>query len=501
MKQSLELGLSQQLKMTPQLQQAIRLLQLSTAELQAEIQEALESNPLLETQDEQEQQGNDGEQDNDLSPESLAASPSDTASDSDIEFQNNESIPDELPVDVSWEDTFSQQTSDHIPVQTAKNTVTSDDYDPFATARKPEELLDHLYWQFEMTPFSTSDRLIAETIIDSVNVEGYLNTTVEEVLATVSEDSEYEYELEEVETVLHRIQNFDPAGVAARNLQECLLIQLNQLSLDTPYLALAVRLIKEHLDDLGHHNYKEIMKSLQISERRLQNALMLIQTLNPRPGTTIDPSEPEYVVPDVIVRKMSGRWVTELNPEIAPNLGINATYSSMIKKRDNSEQNNYLRNNLNDARWFIKSLQSRNQTLLNVATCIVEKQQDFFEHGPEHMKPMVLFDIAQEVGMHESTISRVTTKKYMHTPKAIYELKYFFSSHVKTHDGGTASATAIRALIKKLIDAETKPLSDNKIAQLLSEQGYEVARRTVAKYRESMSIPPSNERKKLLVTK
>lgn len=501
MKQSLELGLSQQLKMTPQLQQAIRLLQLSTVELQAEIQEALDSNPLLEIQEEHENTVADSNYDASKNTESNVETEVVAAVDTDIEFQNSESMPDELPVDVNWEDTFSQQTFDHIPAKTAKSASSSGDYDPFATARKPEELLDHLYWQFDMAPFSVSDRVIGEAIIDGIDADGYLRTSMEDILATVSVDTEYEYDIDEVNTVLRRIQNFDPPGVASRNLQECLLIQLSHLSLDTPHVELAIRLVEAHMDDLGQHNYKDIMRALQISERRLHNALLLIQSLNPRPGTTVDPTEPEYIVPDVIVKKVNGCWVTDLNPEIASNLGINSTYSNMIKKRDNSEQNNYLKNNYNEARWFIKSLQSRNQTLLNVARCIVEKQQDFFEYGPEHMKPMVLFDIAEEVGMHESTISRVTTKKYMHTPKEIYELKYFFSSHIKTHDGGTASATAMRALIKKLIDEETKALSDNKIAQLLSEQGFEVARRTVAKYRESMSIPPSNERKKLLVTK
>jgi len=251
---------------------------------------------------------------------------------------------------------------------------------------------------------------------------------------------------------------------------------------------------------LGNRDYAQLLRRSRLKEDQLKHVLGLITSLNPRPGNVIDRTEPDYVIPDVIVYKRNERWRVELNPEIAPRIRVNASYASLIKRADSSVDNTYMRDQLQEAKWFIKSLQSRNETLLKVTTRIVEHQQGFLDQGEEAMKPLILSEIALAVGMHESTISRVTTQKFMHTPRGIFELKYFFSSHVSTDAGGECSSTAIRAMIKKLIAAETpkKPLSDSKIATMLGKQGIQVARRTVAKYREALQIPPSNERKRLV---
>jgi RNA polymerase sigma-54 factor len=300
--------------------------------------------------------------------------------------------------------------------------------------------------------------------------------------------------------VLKRIQHFDPAGVAARDLQECLLLQLRQLSPETMWLGQAKLVISHYLNLLGSRDYAQLMRRSRLKEDELRDVLHLIQTLNPRPGESVVHNEPEYIIPDVIVKKLNGRWRVELNPEIAPKIRVNNNYAGFIKRADNSTDNTFMKDQLQEAKWFIKSLQSRNETLLKVASKIVLHQQGFLDYGDEAMKPLILHDIAQAVDMHESTISRVTTQKYMHTPRGIFELKYFFSSHVSTSSGGECSSTAIRAIIKKLIAAENpkKPLSDSKIAEVLKDQGINVARRTIAKYREAMSIPPSNERKRLV---
>ena len=285
-----------------------------------------------------------------------------------------------------------------------------------------------------------------------------------------------------------------------RQPQECLLIQLGQLPEATPLLSQATALCRDHFNLLANQDQVQIKRRLKVDDGQLSEIMQLIRSLNPRPGTLIAQSEPEYVIPDIFVSKRNGRWTVELNIEATPKLRVNSDYASLIRRADQSEDNTFLKNHLQEARWFIKSLMSRNETILRVASKIVEYQRGFFEHGEEAMKPLVLRDIAEALEMHESTISRVTTQKYMHTPRGTLEFKYFFSSHVSTSAGGECSSTAIRALIKKLIAAEkpNKPLSDNKIATILSEQGIEVARRTVAKYRESMGIPPSNERKRLI---
>lgn len=513
MKASLQLKLGQSLTMTPQLQQAIRLLQLSTLDLQQEIQQALESNPLLETSEDDDQTETpsaDGDQNQDNTPNETptdntadmaadAASSdwdeSETGPDWQSENEIPDTLPDDLPVDTAWEDVYQS-----APASAARNDD-ENDHD-FETRNSPTETLrDHLEWQLNLTPLSERDQAIAHALMDAVDERGYLTSPLDEIYAGLIDDTEEDpLEMDEVEAVLRRLQYFDPPGVFARDLQDCLLIQLNQLPPETPWLAQARLVITHYINLLGNRDYAQLLRRSRLKEDQLRDVLALITSLNPRPGDIIDRTEPDYVIPDVIVRKHNGRWRVELNPEIAPRIRVNSSYASLIRRADSSADNTYLRDQLQEAKWFIKSLQSRNETLLKVATRIVEYQQGFLDYGEEAMKPLILSDIAQVVEMHESTISRVTTQKYMHTPRGIFELKYFFSSHVSTDEGGECSSTAIRAMIKKLIAAETpkKPLSDSKIAAMLGEQGINVARRTVAKYREAMHIPPSNERKRLV---
>ncbi|EOA4838996.1 RNA polymerase factor sigma-54 [Escherichia coli] len=477
MKQGLQLRLSQQLAMTPQLQQAIRLLQLSTLELQQELQQALESNPLLEQIDTHEEIDTRETQDS----ETL-----DTA-----DALEQKEMPEELPLDASWDTIYTAGT----PSGTSGDYI--DDELPVYQGETTQTLQDYLMWQVELTPFSDTDRAIATSIVDAVDDTGYLTVPLEDILESMGDE---EIDIDEVEAVLKRIQRFDPVGVAAKDLRDCLLIQLSQFDKTTPWLEEARLIISDHLDLLANHDFRTLMRVTRLKEDVLKEAVNLIQSLDPRPGQSIQTGEPEYVIPDVLVRKHNGHWTVELNSDSILRLQINQHYASMCNNARNDGDSQFIRSNLQDAKWLIKSLESRNDTLLRVSRCIVEQQQAFFEQGEEYMKPMVLADIAQAVEMHESTISRVTTQKYLHSPRGIFELKYFFSSHVNTEGGGEASSTAIRALVKKLIAAENpaKPLSDSKLTSLLSEQGIMVARRTVAKYRESLSIPPSNQRKQLV---
>jgi RNA polymerase sigma-54 factor len=403
----------------------------------------------------------------------------------------SDSMPDDLPVDTQWEDLVPSSAPPPAPAE-------SSDYDLDGRNSSTDSLRDELLWQLGLTRLSDTDRVIALTIIDATADNGRLEASVEELHEQLAE--ELDIELDEVVAVLHRLQRFEPTGVCARDLRECLLIQLQQLSADTPWLEQARVLINRHIGQLGSGDYAQILRRTRLKEEELKAVLALVQTLDPYPGESIGEDSTEYIVPDVFVSKRNGRWVVELNPDIAPRLRINNEYASLIKRADASSDNTFLRDNLQEARWFLKSLQSRNETLMKVASKIVERQRNFLEYGEEAMKPLVLHDIAEEVEMHESTISRVTTRKYMHTPRGIFELKYFFSSHVATTSGGECSSTAIRALIRKLVAAENprKPLSDNKITLLLEEQGIQVARRTVAKYRDTLFIPPSNERKRLV---
>jgi RNA polymerase sigma-54 factor len=499
MKQSLQLRIGQSLTMTPQLQQAIRLLQLSTLELQTEIQQVLDSNPMLEIEEDKpatdplEKNPVDLHEKIDASATDTTTESTDTASQLDID--NNQQIPDELPVDSNWDDIYD------IPV-TISNTAGGDDDKAREflenQSGQGDNLIDHLLSQLRDTNMSDTDRIIAITIIDAIDDDGYLHESVEDIHSSLH--NELDIEQDEVEAVLHMIQRFDPVGIAASDLKECLLLQFDLINpKDIPSATKTRQIINDHLDLLGSHDYAKLKRYTRLSEDELAQTIRFIQTLSPKPGAVIHKSAIQYVVPDVFVRKEKKRWTVELNPDTAPKLRVNPLYASYIQRGTRSDDNTFLKNNLQEARWFIKSLMSRNETLMRVATSIVEHQRTFLEYGDEGMKPLVLRDVAEELELHESTISRVTTQKYMHTPNGVYEFKYFFSSHVGTADGGECSATAIRAMIKKLIDTEEprKPMSDNKIANSLVEQGINVARRTVAKYREAMMIPPSNERKRL----
>ena len=482
MKTSLQLKLGQQLAMTPQLQQAIRLLQLSTLDLQQEIQEALDANTLLEVDENANEESDDTESLNEQANEELDSS----------DALEQQSLPEELPVDTTWDDVYSANTGN-----TGNTGVNFDGELPIYQGETTESLQDYLHWQAQLTPFSELDRAIATAIIDAVDEKGYLTCGCDDILESLGTD---EAELDEVEAVLKRIQQFDPLGVASRNLQECLLLQLNTYPIETPWLKEAQFILSHHLNLLGNRDYRQLMRETKLKEDQLKSVMDLIQCLDPRPGNHIIDYDAQYIVPDLSVFKDSNEWIVTINPDSAPKLRVNEHYASLGKTTVNSADSQFIRTHLQDAKWLIKSLESRNETLLKVARCIVDFQREFFEFGEEAMKPMVLNDIALAVDMHESTISRVTTQKYMHTPKGIFELKYFFSSHVSTDNGGECSSTAIRALVKKLVAVENqaKPLSDNKIATLLADQGIMVARRTIAKYRESLGIPPSNQRKCLL---
>ena len=482
MRQSLQLRIGQHLTMTPQLQQAIRLLQLSTLELQQEIQTVLDGNMMLEVPDEEPHVNQE------------EANKTTTPADEKTSEGSQDLLPDELAVDTSWDDIYDlapspglNQPSDTTPP------------DPGSINSAKQTLHDHLTWQMELTNFSDTDRVIATAIIDSIDDNGYLNSTTELLHQHLSEHLD-ELDLDEVVAVLHKVQSFDPLGVGAVDLQDCLLIQLRQLPDNTKFLPLAIELVSEHMPALGSQDSAKLKRQLGVDEETLGHIITLIQQLNPRPGSGVEETSTQYVTPDVYVAKLKGKWQVSINGEIASNIRINPYYQTLIKKGDKSTDSQTMKNHLQEARWFLKSLQSRNETLMLVSQEIVNRQQEFLEHGAIAMKPMVLRDIADTVEMHESTISRVTTNKYMHTPNGIFELKHFFSSHVSTDSGGECSATAIRAFIKELVNNENpkKPLSDNKIAAILGDKGINVARRTIAKYRESISIPPSSQRKRIL---
>ena len=480
MKQSLHLRLGQQLTMTPQLQQAIKLLQMSTLDLQQEIQQVLDSNIMLE-----------------ISEEESSARDSSSTSDTNIEYSESytsvgsqSNMPDELPIDSSWEDIYETVLAPGI-----SNPETVE----FESQRGNEAtLLDHLLWQLELTIFSERDHAIAIAIIDSVNHEGYLGNTPEDIYQGLQNQFE-DLDFDEIIAVLHRVQQFDPPGIVAIDLSDCLKLQLLQLPETTPYREQALIVVTRHLNLLASHDQAKLLRKLDVTERQLDHIVSLIRTLDPKPGEKIQGSSSEYVIPDVYVTKQNDVWQVNLNQDIAPKLSINTFYSSLIKRADNSKDNVCMKGHLQEAKWFIKNLHNRNDTLLRVARCIIEKQTGFLEHGSIAMKPMVLRDVAEILDLHESTISRVTTQKFMHTPNGIVEFKYFFSSHVSREGGGECSSTAIRAFIKELIDNENqaKPLSDHKIAEFLQEKGINVARRTIAKYREAMCISSSNQRKRL----
>ena len=487
MKISLQLKIGQQLTMTPQLQQAIRLLQLSSLDLHQEIQQNLYDNPLLELAEESEDLP---ENTSENSAHNAETKPLEEAPDSATQDLNGDDwgtkIPQDLPVDANWDDIYQPTTS-------LKNT-SSEPLDFENVHHVTESLRDHLLWQLNLTTVSTTDHLIAENIIDSINNDGMLTTSAEDIWASLSD----EIELDEVVAVLHLIQQFDPPGVGATTLSECLLIQLKQFSTETPLLEEAKKLVSNHLDLVGMRDYRKLEKLTGYTQATVEAATALIQTLSPHPGESITNDDVEYIVPDARVTKVNDHWRVSLNHDITPKLSINQQYAKLIRRADSSEDNTFLKTHLQEAKWFLRSIESRNDTLLRVSSCIIELQQQFLEQGAEAMRPMVLANIAEQLDLHESTISRVTTKKYIDTPQGVFELKYFFSSHVATASGGECSSTAIRAILKKMINAESlaKPLSDNKLTTLLQDMGIQVARRTVAKYREGMGIPSSSERKR-----
>ena len=458
LKPSLQLKLGQTLTMTPQLQQAIRLLQLPVLDLNAEIQDALEENIMLEMED-------------------LPDVPQ-TSNETTAEVET-------IRAEDSWQTRSNQQIQDGGWNGEGRPITEIAD-------ESGQTLHEHLFWQLEMEDFTPRQTVIGEAIIDSISDDGYLSIELDDVAGYL--DEETDVTSDELQETLEKIQRLDPIGVAARSIPECLVLQLRQLDVSTPGLKLAIELAENNLDLVANREYAELRRSLRTSEEDLHDALALVKSCNPKPGLAVSPAATEYVIPDVFVRKVDNRWQVEISPTGVPRLSVNQQYARLLR---GSGDHAVLRTQLQEARWLIRSLEIRNETLAKVATCIVSRQTDFLEHGDEAMKPMVLRDVAEEIGMHESTISRVTTNKYMHTPRGVFEFKYFFSSHLSSANGEDQSSTSVRAKIRKMISAENpaKPLSDSKIAHLLAEDGISVARRTVAKYREAMQIESSSERR------
>jgi len=477
MKHSLQLKLGQHLTLTPQLQQSIRLLQLSTLELNQELEQILQDNPLLEREDEDE------------AGFAAAEAPAHTA---EAEAQSTEtpqpeqaeSEPATALDDADWND-YSTAGGDDEDSDYAQGSVSG------ATLR------EHLLNQLIVSPLTLRDRTLVAALIDDLDDSGFLTQPLEDITASLQTELD-ELEPEEVDTALKHLQNMDPTGVGARNLAECLTLQLRALPPDTPARDAAMRLTAHYLDLLAARDVGKLKKILAIDDAALRAARTLILSLNPRPGAAFGVDETHYVIPDVYVRKVKGMWIASLNADAMPKLRVNRVYADILARhRENG--GSQLASQLQEARWLIKNVQQRFDTILRVSQAIVDRQKHFFEHGEVAMRPLVLREIADAVELHESTISRVTTQKYMMTPRGLYELKYFFGSHVSTDNGGACSSTAIRALIKQLIAAESgkKPLSDGQLAEVLGQQGIVVARRTVAKYRESLQIPPANMRRAL----
>lgn len=471
MKQSLQLKLHQQLTLTPQLQQSIRLLQLSTLELSQEISQMLQENPMLERMDGADQFEN---------------TPSETQSE-----ESTSSERDEIYDEIAWGDRSI------TPSHGSSNQDDDEDHGFQQADAHQDSLHQHLINQLSLTPLSERDRQLIILLIEALDDDGYLTITLEELAELLPE--ELEIDPLELTTALKLLQNFEPVGVGARDLGECLWLQLNTLPETTPDLGLAKKLVKEHLTLLAEREYGKLKKLLGLNDPQFIQLRQLITSLNPRPGAAFTALDARYVVPDVLVKKVKGLWIVNLNPDAMPKLRINEMYAGILRANRGSahEGNGGLSAQLQEARWLIKNVQQRFETILKVSQAIVDRQRMFFEHGEVAMRPLILKEIAESVGLHESTISRVTTQKYMMTPRGLFEFKYFFGSSLATEEGGATSSTAIKALVKQFIDAENqaKPMSDNAIAELLGKQGFVVARRTVAKYRELMNIPPANQRK------
>ena len=479
MKHSLQLRLSQHLTLTPQLQQSIRLLQLSTLELNQELERFLQENPLLE-------------RDEGVS-EAIVLAPGPNGSsggDATAEAPGTNSEESSAP---SEADSFGSERE--APYGSGSREDGDDDDYPQVAAESPT-LRAHLISQLSLTNLSERDRTLVTLLIESLDEDGYLAQDLTELQAMLPE--ELGVELEDLQIALKHLQHFEPTGVGARNLGECLALQLAALPETTPFRKEALEVVCNHLEALAARDFARLRKALRCDDTCLRGLQKLITSLNPRPGREYASDDTRYVVPDVIVRKVKGVWLSALNPDAMPKLRINRLYADILS-RARSSGSQQLASQLQEAKWLIKNVQQRFDTILRVAQAIVDRQRHFFEHGEVAMRPLVLREIAEALDLHESTVSRVTTQKFMHTPRGIFELKYFFGSHVTTESGGSASSTAIRALIKQLVSAENsrKPLSDSQISEILGQQGIVVARRTVAKYRESLQILPVNLRKTL----
>ena len=478
MKPSLQLRLGQSLTLTPQLRQAIRLLQLSSVELEMEINTALESNPLLERPEDAEPEAESSSNESgEGETEPTAPDPADSADDEETRYEDL--APD-------WE----------LSGGSGSGSRDDDDRPEFNTPDE-DDLHDHLLWQLHLTPMSERDRRIAVALIDAIEDDGYLRES-SEVLIEALQPELSGLDEAEIETVRHRLQHFDPLGVASRDLAECLGVQLQALGPEADCRELALKVIENDLESLAKLGPQRLAEQYGVDQESMQEAVELLRSLNPKPGNQVGSGKVEYVVPDAFTFRHSGQWEVRLGPGSAPRLAVNKHYSGLIASAGKSDAS-YLRGQLQEAKWLIRSLETRAETLIKVARCIVRHQTGFLDRGPEAMRPLVLREVADEVGLHESTVSRVTTRKYLHTPRGTFEFKHFFSSSLATSDGGTASSTAIQAMIKRLIEAENprQPLSDSRLALELKNSGITVARRTVAKYREAMNIPSSNERQRI----
>ena len=484
MKQSLQLKFSQHLALTPQLQQSIRLLQLSTQELNQELETILQENPLLERADKNEDGSSiaDSYIPSGSAPETSTPAPADKA---EGESPRQEDFGDdyfEFSGGNRWEE---------------NNNGNDDDNDFSFQESVSLTLREHLISQLSLMPLSEHDQTLCNLLVDTINDDGYLEQTLEDLAEILP--PELEIDILELQTALKHIQHMDPPGIGARNLAECLSLQLKALPEDVPHLQLAITVAEQHLPLLAARDYVKLRKLLHCDDETLRAVQQLVTQLNPRPGAEFTKiGSDHYIQHEIIVKKIKGIWIASLNDEVVPKLRINQLYAGILKRnRDSSSQ--YLMSQMQEAKWMIKNIQQRFSTILRVSQAIVDRQRNFFEHGEVAMRPLVLREIADELELHESTVSRVTTRKYMLTPRGVYELKYFFGSHVATESGGACSATAIRALIKQMVSEENpkKPLSDNQITDVLSKQGIVVARRTIAKYRESLNIPAANQRKSL----
>lgn len=487
MKQSLQLKQSLHLALTPQLQQSIKLLQLSTVELDQEIERYLSENPLLERV---EPAGED--ESADTPPSSYKASPG------PLDNPNDASAPQAEAQENVWSDPPDNGFNDDYSYSSGSRTNRDEDDDSeYSQVPAPEPTLqEHLISQLQLINLTERDRQLAIILVAYLDENGYLNYALEDLYQLISEHMEIE--LEEIQIVLRHIQNLDPTGVGARSLAECLSLQLALLPPDTPALDYARRIVKHYLDTLGAHDFVKLRRLLSCSEDQLKQAYELIISLDPKPGRHFSTNDIRYIVPDVVVKKIAGKWTAFLNQQAMPRLRINKLYAHLLQSKHNGMGKN-LEGQLQEARWLIKNIRQRFDTILRVSQAIVERQRHFFDHGEMAMQPLVLREIAEVVGLHESTVSRVTTGKYMLLPRGVFELKYFFGSGLSTEGGGACSSMAVRALIKQMVEQENirKPLSDNRISAILGQQGIVVARRTVAKYREAMNIKPANLRKSL----